>query len=132
MALRILKSVLVLLLFCSAGSLTAQDSETEWILIEENSGVKIYRSFGTCEEINSIFMKIENTNAFSVTTTFSKVYNDYLLGSEELLEENISLTVPAMSSVQGDCTMIGLSFYSSSDYPLVAGQTDVLFEFTLN
>lgn len=69
--------------------------------------MKIYRSYSSCEGELKVLLKIENNNTSQVTVSFDSAFD--LSGSVFTTDHSMQFSIPAMTTLGGNCTDQNLS-----------------------
>lgn len=88
--------------------------KSSWELLHEENGISIYGKLGEClmakDQLPAkhAFLKITNHNSTEVTVnyTFGLQYAEGCASCDENSEYNATITIPANSSVEGDCDVM--------------------------
>ena len=88
----------VLMAFSTVAS--AQNTDPEWTLLQDDKGVKIYYASGICGASNQLWLKAENSNAGNVMAHFTLSLTQN--GQTRVLPPSM-LNITGNSSVTVDC-----------------------------
>jgi hypothetical protein len=95
------KIFIIISLMVFAGSLLAQTNYGPWILLKEQSNVKIYRSYSSCDGELKVLLKIENNNGSQVAINFDSAFD--LSGTLIDTDHSMQFTIPASTTLGGSC-----------------------------
>ena len=117
-----------------SNSLVAQENfdatnlTSEWKVLKESNGLTFYVQKMACSQMYSkkdliyVALKVENNTdqAIQIDYNFSLIYDETCSGCEVDGENRHSLTIPANSSIEGDCSNQGIGLDRIIENPNLA------------
>jgi len=82
-------------------TLSNQQQNESWILLQQSNGVSVYCSYGICDESASVFIKLVNSNNYAVEASWNSAFK--LPDANVDTDHQFQISIAANSELTGDC-----------------------------